>query len=706
MSQTPDVALFAVPDLDFPLDELEDLPAEQLFLVPFRPDATEEHKQRAYEIFWARKAAAERAGSGGAQGKGVGLQVGKANDPWTGSHRRLSSIGDTEEGLPTPGGSQDGGAADFEGLVPAGDKVEKALTNGQAHQSASTSATPFASSSQTNHFNQTSGAASSSLAPLSSSITDPSSDSAKSPFGAFPTHSSTRPLRKNGFYADASSSRDTPSSSTEKQKKDKGKGKAVELPGEAAEFSGTTTSEATPSFSPSTSVHPRATRSTHSTDAKNLRWQRGPDRSIEVVVEIPLHPAMTNLSPALRKKLFGKKAAPVKKEIGAKKEKVASTMPSGTKRKTRSSLAAAEQAEDEATERAAKKRKMSTVVEGKKPAQASPSTTSRRGRSSATSTASTSKRKTRRSSSAGFEVLIETPKRPTSFAKAGSSIKGKGKGAAGSPSVRSPTMATSSLAATTRLRSSRAPTRSSAPQIKRCSTRGTTSLSAPSVRAADSRPAAVPRIWLATRRLSRKARPRPLVTTKPICSPVSSPSHPRTPPKQVLRLPRRPVSPKLRKRCKTSSSAVRIARSSWMRQRWLRSLLLSRRTGRSRLGRLMRTEERRRKSMSWTTTLVSLSSKPSLASAPAARVRMSRRARPASSPVSTLPLLRLSQPVPPPLPTALHPPPPPQSPPLPNPSPPRALSAPPAQQTTKTRSSLPRCASTKRGRRRGAGRHG
>ncbi|BGO92974.1 hypothetical protein NBRC10512_004195 [Rhodotorula toruloides] len=435
MSQTPDVALFAVPDLDFPLDELEDLPAEQLFLVPFRPDATEEHKQRAYEIFWARKAAAERAGSGGAQGKGVGLQVGKANDPWTGSHRRLSSIGDTEEGLPTPGGSQDGGAADFEGLVPAGDKVEKALTNGQAHQSASTSATPFASSSQTNHFNQTSGAASSSLAPLSSSITDPSSDSAKSPFGAFPTHSSTRPLRKNGFYADASSSRDTPSSSTEKQKKDKGKGKAVELPGEAAEFSGTTTSEATPSFSPSTSVHPRATRSTHSTDAKNLRWQRGPDRSIEVVVEIPLHPAMTNLSPALRKKLFGKKAAPVKKEIGAKKEKVASTMPSGTKRKTRSSLAAAEQAEDEATERAAKKRKMSTVVEGKKPAQASPSTTSRRGRSSATSTASTSKRKTRRSSSAGFEVLIETPKRPTSFAKAGSSIKGKGKGAAGSPSL-------------------------------------------------------------------------------------------------------------------------------------------------------------------------------------------------------------------------------------------------------------------------------
>uniref|UniRef100_A0A0K3CPN4 FGENESH: predicted gene_9.358 protein n=3 Tax=Rhodotorula toruloides TaxID=5286 RepID=A0A0K3CPN4_RHOTO len=416
MSQTPDVPLFAVPDLDFPLDELEDLPAEQLFLVPFQPDASEEHRQCAYEIFWTRKEAAERAASGGPQEDGVGLQVGKVSAPWTGSHRRLSSIGDTEEGLPTPGGSQDGGAADFAGVVPApGDQVE------------------------TNHFNQPSGAASSSLAPATNSITDPSSDSAKSPFGAFPSQSSTRPLRKNGFYADAAPGGDAPSSSGAKQKKDKGKGKAVVLPEEAEEFSGTTTFKTTPSFSPSTSATPRATRSM---DAKNSRWQRGPDRSIEVVVEIPLHPAMTNLSPALRKKLFGKKAASVKKPSGikekpsGKKEEAPATGASGTKRKTRSSMAAAERAEDEASERAAKKRKTSPASKGKEPARASTSTTARRGRSSTTSTASNSKRKTRRSSSAGFEVLIETPKRSTPLPKAASSIKGKGEGTVGTPSVR------------------------------------------------------------------------------------------------------------------------------------------------------------------------------------------------------------------------------------------------------------------------------
>ncbi|BGP28961.1 hypothetical protein JCM10296v2_000697 [Rhodotorula toruloides] len=435
MSQTPDVPVFAVPNLHFSLDALEDLPAEQLSLVPFRPDTTEEHRQRAYEIFWARKEAAERAGSGGAQENAVGLQVGKANAPWTGSRRRLSSIGDTEEGLPTPGGSQDGGAADLGEVVPAGDLLEMALTNGQAHPSASTSASPLASSSQTNHFNQPLGAPSSSLAPLSNSITDPSSDSAKSPFGAFPANGSI--LKKNGFYADASSSGGAPLLSNMAQKKDKGKGKAVAQSEEAEEFSGTTTSETTPSFSPSTSAHPRSTRSTRSTDAKKSSWQRGPDRSIEVVVEIPLHPAMTNLSPALRKKLFGKKAA-VKNEAGAEAEKVASTVSTGTKRKTRSSLAAAEQAEDEASERAAKKRKTSAASEAKKPARASPSTAPRRGSSSTTSTASTGKRKTRRSSSAGFEVLIETPMRSTPLAKASSSIKGKGKGkgAAGTPSVR------------------------------------------------------------------------------------------------------------------------------------------------------------------------------------------------------------------------------------------------------------------------------
>ncbi|BGP21764.1 hypothetical protein JCM10295v2_000639 [Rhodotorula toruloides] len=404
MSQTPDVPLFAVPDLDFLLDELDDLPAEQLFLVPFRPDATEEHRQRAYEIFWARKEATERAGSGGGQENGVGLQVGKTSSPWRGSRWRLSSIEDTEEGLPTPGGSQDGGAADSGGVVPASDQVE------------------------TNHFNKHSNAPSSSSAPMANGITDPSSSSATTPFGISASRgppSKNHVSGENGFYADASSSGDAPSSSTTQLKKYKGKGKAVALPDQAAEvFSGTITSKTMPSFSPSSSAQPRATRSTN---AKESRWQRGPDRSIEVVVEIPLHPAMTNLSPALRKKLFGEKKVEANKGAGAKKGKIASTVSSGTKRKTRSSMAAAEQAEDEASERAVKKRKTSAAAEGKNQARVSTSSTFRCGRSSSTSTASIGKRKTRRSSSAGFEVLIKTPKRST---------KGMGKGAAGTPAVR------------------------------------------------------------------------------------------------------------------------------------------------------------------------------------------------------------------------------------------------------------------------------